>query len=68
MNNYKQVSALQHKILGKRLENYLKKNTSEMNSRQRMRLTQHPAVLHHCLRCQRGTGFGPKYCKMCQNH
>ena len=28
-----------------------------MNSPQRMRLTQHPAVLHHCLRCQRGTGL-----------
>ena len=32
-----------------------------MNSPQRMRLTQHVAVLHHSLRCQLGTGFGPKH-------
>ena len=32
-----------------------------MNSPQRMRLTQYLAVLHHCLRCQLGTGLGPKY-------
>ena len=26
-----------------------------------MRLTQRLAVLHHCLRCQLGTGLGPKH-------
>ena len=36
-------------------------NTSEMNSPQPMSLIQHLAVLHHCLRCQLGTGFGSKY-------
>ena len=28
---------------------------------QQMRLTQHLAVLHNCLRCQLGADRGPKY-------
>ena len=47
--------------LGKTFRELFQINTAEVNSPQRMRLTQYQAVLHHCLRCQRGTGFGPKY-------
>ena len=47
--------------LGKTFRELFQINTSEMNSPQPMSLIQHLAVLHHCLRCQLGTGFDSKY-------